>query len=276
MQYPNPYYVSFVIPTGATSGARIVLNGITGEIEIYNSANQLVDRIGGAQGFIRNIDPSTGLEVSLGNGELNFPVSRAKITQNTGNNGLDLESGIPFPAGTNRRSILELIQGTTTGVTGTTNAATAKFVPESGALAEDVYVAGSVVFCDTSGVITTWQTPGYTVNFAAGSTASVNYQNLQYRFDNQNNVFIEGAFHALNALAAGAYGIFTLPAGPPTYRPAKIHAVPGLHVSAADAFKATIRVNVDPTGAVALVTTVAIAVNDNFYFQIFAPLGIIP
>lgn len=274
MQYPNPYYVSFVIPTGATSGARIVLNGITGEIEVYNSANQLVDRIGGSAGFIRNIDPSTGLEVDLGNGALNFPVSRALITQDVLTNALVLESGIPDPQGVTRRATIQLLQGTTLGVTGAFNAPRAKFIPESGAITEDIYVAGSVIFCDVSGNATTWQAVStYTANFAAGSSASVTYQALQFRFGEHNNVVIEGACHALNALAAGPFAMFTLPAA---YRPAKIHSTAGIHASNVDVTKSVLRINVDPSGSVSLYTLSAIAINDNMYFQIDVPLGVLP
>lgn len=52
MQFPGQYQTTFTIPTGATTGARIVLNGVTGTIQVYNSSNQLVDTIGGVAGAI--------------------------------------------------------------------------------------------------------------------------------------------------------------------------------------------------------------------------------
>lgn len=42
MKYNTSVITYFVIPSGATSGQRIVLNGETGEIDLYNSANELV------------------------------------------------------------------------------------------------------------------------------------------------------------------------------------------------------------------------------------------
>lgn len=52
MGWSSEYLVIFTIPTGATTGQRIVIDGTTGTIKVYNSANQLVDVIGGPQGAI--------------------------------------------------------------------------------------------------------------------------------------------------------------------------------------------------------------------------------
>lgn len=41
----SPPVSTLVIPTGATTGARIVLNGLTGQIQVYNSSNVLVAQI---------------------------------------------------------------------------------------------------------------------------------------------------------------------------------------------------------------------------------------
>lgn len=270
MQFPNPYYVTFVIPTGATAGARIVLNGTTGQIEIYNSSNQLVTTLGGPVGAITNIDPSTGLQVQLALGALQFPVSRAMVSQDTGTNALLLESGVPFPAGINRRAIAQLLQGTTSGITGGANTPRVKFLPEAGALAEDLYLPGTLLYSDTSGVATTWQIPVMSGGYALGSSASALYQNLQYRFDAFDNVVIEGACHATSAQAAGAHGLFSLPVA---YRPTKIHPTAGIHANSADVTQAVIRVIADPAGSVSFYTTAAIAINDNFYFQMLVPRG---
>lgn len=45
--YQNSVISLLVIPSGATSGQRIVINGTDGTIDIYNSANQLIATIGG-------------------------------------------------------------------------------------------------------------------------------------------------------------------------------------------------------------------------------------
>lgn len=46
LSFPAPFYDILVVPTGASSGARIVIDGTTGTIEIYDSANDLRIRMG--------------------------------------------------------------------------------------------------------------------------------------------------------------------------------------------------------------------------------------
>lgn len=50
--WSNTFQSSLTLPTGATTGARIVLDGTNDEILVYNSAGQLVDTIGGPDGAI--------------------------------------------------------------------------------------------------------------------------------------------------------------------------------------------------------------------------------
>lgn len=52
MGWDNSYQTILVIPTGATSGQRIVIDGTTGLISIYNSAGVLVDQFGGPNGAV--------------------------------------------------------------------------------------------------------------------------------------------------------------------------------------------------------------------------------
>lgn len=112
------------------------------------------------------------------------------------------------------------------------------------------------------------QSPPLNTNWIQNSTASARYGPLTYRVDVEDNLHILGSFHSNVARAAGAYTIFSLPAD---YFPQELYATTGLHVSSADAFKATIRVNVDSTGSVGISTTAAIAANDNFYINSLTP-----
>lgn len=52
LQFPAPFYDILVVPTGASSGARIVIDGTTGTIEIYDSSNDLRIRMGMDASFI--------------------------------------------------------------------------------------------------------------------------------------------------------------------------------------------------------------------------------
>lgn len=112
------------------------------------------------------------------------------------------------------------------------------------------------------------QAPPLNANWIQNSTASVRYGPLTYRVDVEGNLHVVGAFHSGIARAAGAYTIFNFPAA---YFPEDLYANTGLHVSSADAFKATIRVGVDSLGSVGIATTAAIAANDNFYINAITP-----
>jgi hypothetical protein len=52
--WSNDSITTLVIPTGATTGARIVLDGTTGTISVYNSAGTLVGTWGGAAGCLQS------------------------------------------------------------------------------------------------------------------------------------------------------------------------------------------------------------------------------
>lgn len=78
--WSNDSVSTLVIPTGATTGARVVLNGITGQIQVYNSANTLVAQIdsAGIETF-----SATGLQstVTMHDGEIDiFPSHIAVAT----------------------------------------------------------------------------------------------------------------------------------------------------------------------------------------------------
>lgn len=319
--WSNDLQTSLTLPTGATSGARIVLDGTSDLISIYNSSGTLVDTIGGANGALTigatsgghfvfdptvntltafdNVghlsaswDVSSGIITYLDNTSLSFvqignqAISLGNITS-AGmlptasqisaaahilpvNATLDITSLVQVPTAPDSARI-GLEPGTAATVTGSTGPVVTIDSPVSGTVT-DLWVTGSIIKTNTSNfnLPYTWQLPTAAANFQLGSTASANYQVMQYRFDAQNNLIVEGAMSATNNLAAGAYTLFTLPAA---YRPQAIHATAGIHASGGDVTKATIRVNVDLTGAVGIYTTSAIAINDNFYWSITVPLG---
>lgn len=99
--WTNQGETTLVIPTGATTGARIVLDGTTGEIQVYNSANALVGQWGGPTGCLFDYEsPGTRL-AELCAAQLQFsdqsnpPTTRAAIsaTSNNTNSQLNLDSG---------------------------------------------------------------------------------------------------------------------------------------------------------------------------------------
>jgi hypothetical protein len=216
---------------------------------------------------------NVGEFANLSNGSIN--VGQIGDPDEAAGGGIGNVSDFSLASGTDSTNVdicyLNLASGSTGAVPG---AATNPRVEIGllGSAITDAAISGAVIKSQQGNPAPayTWQAPSYATNFAAGSVASASYQNMQYRFDAEDNLIVEGTCHATAALAAGAYTLFTLPAA---YRPKKIHAVPGLHVSSADAFKTAIRVNVANSGAVGISTTSAIAVSDGFYFSITVPLG---
>lgn len=301
--WSNTSITSLTIPTGATTGARIVIDGETGDIQIYDSNGELAGYLGpaaeiagGSAPIILTFETGGGEWSGLWNGSclvgLGDPTTDETQLQaaggikEIGNGGILLENtytpSIPVEG-------TVWIKGGTlaTGAPGTSglpvmlltsNASQGPLGPMD-VIASSAIVKGTTADPSTAEV---WHVIGASggtayasANFAAGSVASANYQQLQFRKDAFDNLVVEGTCHATAALAAGAYTLFTLPSTG-GFRPKKIHPSTDLHVSSADAFKATIRVNVDSSGAVNFATTSAIAISDGFYISATVPLGNIP
>lgn len=65
MKYNTSIITYFVIPSGATSGQRIVFDGVLGEIDLYNSANQLVGQWKPGQFGIFAGSPNVGQSITI-------------------------------------------------------------------------------------------------------------------------------------------------------------------------------------------------------------------
>lgn len=65
MKYNTSVITYFVIPSGATSGQRIVFDGVLGEIDLYNSANQLVGQWKPSQFGIFAGTPNVGQSITI-------------------------------------------------------------------------------------------------------------------------------------------------------------------------------------------------------------------
>lgn len=266
--WSNTAVTTLVIPTGATTGARVVIDGTTGFITVYNAANQAVDTIGGPNGDITSTDGTSN--ITLASGEILFG-----NTANTVAGVIQVLIDSLFitgPASAAFPVASQLFFGDGTGsATGTTSPAV--HVRSGTGGAADLIVQGTVLHATAGGTVASWQVPTPSAGFALGSAASANYQNMQFRLDAENNLMVCGTMQATAPGAAGAYTLFVLPAA---YRPLKIQAATGVHVSNVDVTKAVLRVNVDLSGSVGIYTTAAVAVGDGFYFSVTVPLGNIP
>lgn len=65
MKYNTAVITYFVIPAGATSGQRIVMDGVLGEIDLYNSSNQLVGQWKPTQFGVFAGSPNVGQSITI-------------------------------------------------------------------------------------------------------------------------------------------------------------------------------------------------------------------
>lgn len=275
MQYPVPAYTTFVIPTGATTGARIVFDGTTGMILVYNSANLLVDTIGGPDGAIFQTS-GTNFSVTLRFGGIEFNSPNNVIV---GSVSEQSAGDVSIFSGTSNVAFvqceLDVREGTSSATPTGSEPRVVVFDTAATSVAS-LYASGVVGKADINGNPETWHVPGAIVNWVPGSSAGGGvYQNIQYRKDNQDNVIVQGAIHATAAFAAGNRTILTLPAG---WRPAKVfNGCDIFHTNAADAGVVDyIRWNIATNGNFSISSTAAFAINDNLYIYAVIPLGAMP
>lgn len=255
---------------------RIVIDGPSDTMTVYDSAGDVTVRIGGPLGRLSAIDVPDNTFVTLWNGSTYYGMgdpdagppngisTAAQIAANLPALALFLTSGVTATA-TNTSS-LTLSPGVPGATIGTATSQHSEFQG-------DVWVRGIAIQEDVFGVAA-WNPAAPASNFALGSTASATYQALQYRLDTEDNTLLKGAMHVTTTLVAGTYTVTTLSG---RYLPAKLYAFDGLHVSSADVFKAVIRCTLSPgTGLLQFNTTSAIALNDNFYFDMTIPRGNLP
>lgn len=273
--WTNQSISELTIPTSQTggTGARIEINvGQSGEIQVFNAAGQLVDTIGGPFGEIISYSVGPTLDVGFLTGAVVF----GHAASNFANAGaifgdLTFGGGQQWDTGTGDVDHLDALRLTVRA--GRAGQATGSpFAPQIAAIdtslnsAVDVYLSGSVIHTATDGTPQTWQTPSYNAGWAGGPSGGT-VQPFQFRVDDQNNLYITGAFHS----TSGAPGLpFTLPAG---YRPAIEQRPPAVQNDAGTL--STHILQILPNGDVGVFPNFTVA-NADLYISTIIPLGQIP
>lgn len=123
--WSNDAIETLTIPTGATTGARIVIDGTRGAILVYNSAGQLVAAISSVSGVaadstvyfpqIESIDPASGRTLILNSAEIDFAQAGASnvpgkilLFEGTNDQAVVLRSGTTQTGGPDQ-AVLSLI-----------------------------------------------------------------------------------------------------------------------------------------------------------------------
>lgn len=269
------------LPANAGNGARIVLDGTTDAILIYNSSNQLVDSLAATAGFdqfgnnflagytsydriTNNFINVNGDEINLGSivgGQPTF--TGVGFIQNNGN--IILQSQV-FGAFTDAINALFAsgIGGSGSG-SGSNPALSLSDTLLNTPV--DLNISGNVIKTQNGGTRYTNQTP----TMAAGFTNI----SLKYRLDAFDNVVWTGTFVQTTG-AAGPSGAVATVAVPSVYRPAVSLPVDCTWESTASVAKGSATIVVNSTGTLSLLWPAATANGDKFSFSASIPLGNIP
>jgi len=226
VSFNNPVIQYLVIPSGATSGARIVLDGVNGFILVYDAFDSLVASVAGKPGSdnfgnfiypgVTSYDSTTQLiAVDLGAGQVIFqPLGNPSQTPASiiGTNMLGFDSVAPLmqlvSPNSNaafRDTIFELWGASKDG----TALERARLYAQTGDI--DFQVTGIIRYG-----IEVWNQPGLNVNWA---NVGAPFGNFAYRRNALGAVEFTGMLQWNGAATPAPDPVFTLPAG---YRPNRI------------------------------------------------------
>lgn len=267
MQSLWQYFRTFTVPSFATTGARIVLDGVSGTLRIYNSSNQLTVQMGGADGSI--IDLSSTVFAKLVNGALLLGKIVGGVPDTT--NAANFEyvpGGVDFTALNSHLAPASSLNDAMQILIGPGAAGLAPpqilLIDKLRTATVQAIVSGAWVFGELTGVAATWQTPtatgGYTVT------------TLQYRRDAEDNVHWAGEIVQTTGVT-GANGATVTTAVPAEFRPTKTWVVPAAWISTTSVAKGAAVFFVNSSGTLVLAWPSSTANGDKFSFNAKIPLG---
>ena len=296
MEFPGVYQSTFTIPTGATSGARITLDGTRGAVFVYSANNNLIGSLAGAAGtdgfgnaypagFTEFADVTTNIaftNVFSGIVFEGFLATRASTPDYThisflaANSPTTSQYQSPWTVGTDPVEML-FTAGTASAMGST---APSLQLQAGGAISSSLYMSilGALVGGDPTNGIATWQTPSYNANWSG--TGTFNGQSpvtpLHYHIDAENNLWLYGAFLAGATLPGTT--VFVLPVG---YRPVTLFGGTNQFLDCSrvsGGVYSTGRLRIDNSGNVVVANAngLGVAVNDQFFANGKIPLGAIP
>lgn len=296
MEFEGVYQTSFTIPTGATSGERITLDGTRGAVFIYSSAGNLIGSLSGSAGtdpfgnaypvgFTEFQDVNTNIaftNIFSGIVYEGFLANRSSTPDYNHISFLAAQSSLtsvyqsPWTAGNSFVQMLfTAASGSTMGVNSPNLALQA-----NGSITSDLFVSliGAIAGGDSANGIASWQTPSYNANWSATSTfnGQTPVTPLHFRKDAENNLWLYGAFLA-GAVLPGTT-IFVLPVG---YRPITLfggnnHMLDCMRLSGGAVTQGKLRIDNSGNVVTANANGLGVAINDQFFANGKIPLGQIP
>lgn len=299
MGWDNSFQTIIILPSGATTGARIVLDGESGTELIYDADNELIASI--APDFAT--DPAgnqiyPGVTSYVAEGSVYAQMYSGSLYLGLAPDPLD-PSFVPVPAQLDGGIDQLFLQSASNEVqddpaivvlqSGESSASTGEQTYKSVLIQGDAWMSfgtllRTVVPTGTSTpvpevwhVVGASQQPAYATGWAGGSTSGA-YQNLQYRLDAEDNLHIVGVLHAT---AAGPPStVFTLPAASgsfPSYRPPVAQRLSlDTYTTSGGDLAANAGMIINSSGIVQIFSSAAVAINQNFAVNAKVPLGNIP
>ena len=263
---------------GSTSAGHFVLTGGASPSLVFNnSSNQesmkldansgtglFMDNTGLTWSYVNGGRYSLGNLVSAGTEPTATAISNA-ASVSVGGAQLILESGSE-PGTFPDRSVMNFFDGTDNTATGNGSNPLVQVHDFDGNSAVDLWLSGSLIATDATGVPRTWQTPSFSANW---DTASIFGPAIKYRIDGEDNLWIVGSVQATAGFAAGTNQFGSIPV---PYRPAQTWSGMVLHTSSTNVNIEACQMRVTSGGALQFASA-AVNANDRFQVNLRFPLG---
>lgn len=266
--WTNTAITTLTIPTGATTGARVVIDGTTGFITVYNAANQAVDTIGGPAGAILVSSPGAAQveivagQVEFGTGDIETQFPSVIASTNIGQLTIQSGSNAGLPLNFQAQAVFN--QAVNPGGT-----PTIVISEKAAAAATNLLIGGAVVAADNSGTAYIWQSASaaYGANWSDSNIFSGlgGHTGVEYRRMPDDTVWIYG--YAQTAAGAGTT-VFTLASG--YYDPAA--STTGYALRERGGVVAPVALAVDGSNG-HVILGAAPAAGDRYSFNVVLPLG---
>lgn len=257
----TPALGNLICSISTAAGTDAQGNGYVSGVGTYDNTLQLFAQLAGAGlelGVIANHFPDTtdaGFIASTING----------VTQTIG-------MGSPVNVSLTDPGFLVLRSGDINATTGSVSCPYLQLFDGDGLSDLDAFISGTLIKTDTAGNHATWQDPSLLLGagWAIGPSSGT-VQHLQYRKDPLDNLVLAGAVHTTSTTPAAT--LFTLPSGPPSYRPAITQRVVAVSNSGGTPTSRFIEIN--SNGGVLVMNNLTTSGTD-VYIYATVPLGHIP
>lgn len=287
MGWSDEFLTVITLPSGATTGARIVVDGESDRILIYDAAGNLAASIAATDGtdpagnhYVSGVavyNETSGLFSQLASGFQQFgqivggvpdKLNASQLTP--GPESFGITSPDASALGADAKLFTSFVSGNTGVPVPSGNEPVLKLSSLSASSVASLELSGAVVKVDSLGLRYTWQAPAMGSGWVTGPGIAGSYPPLQYHLLPLDMVHVFGTFHA-NTTTPGTILGTGLPAVNQTTLGGVGVAGGAVRMSSAGGEITAYLNNTGQLRAAALPAT--IAVNDTFMINAVIPLG---